>query len=237
MPRFRAATTVERYGPTETGRRPVGLRPTTPCRASTPRRGFSRLLPLRQHAQRSLQRAALTAPQGDVLFGSGRPLHRFDPEAVAPRRSTTNCVSRGSTAQQTRLESRDAARSLVTDHRSAPQFRISHGVRLAHFCHQHIVGYGCKLEVTTTTGTSQTTNRATYSNVPIGSYTLHVRAFVGNADAAGEGITIGVSAPPGSHGGLKPLHTAGAGRHRRGLPHCQLGHPSRREASVEQNMT
>ena len=74
------------------------------------------------------------------------------------------------------------------------------------FAIQHIVGYMYKLEgYDQDWNISGTTNRATYSNVPIGNYTLHVKAFVGNADAADEGITIGVEVLPplGSRGGLR----------------------------------
>ena len=70
------------------------------------------------------------------------------------------------------------------------------------FAIQHVVGYMYKLEgYDQDWNISGTTNRAAYSNVPIGDYKFHVKAFVGNADAADEGITIGVEVlpPPLAH--------------------------------------
>ena len=146
---------------------------------------------------------ALTAPQGDVLFGSGRHLYRFDPEAVRAAKIDYELRFTG-------LDVRN--KPVVAGRRSPLSESVTEADRIVlpynfsnfrmefaslNFAIQHIVGYMYKLEgYDHDWNISGTTNRATYSNVPIGSYTLHVRAFVGNADAAGEGITIGVEVPP-----------------------------------------
>ena len=52
---------------------------------------------------------------------------------------------------------------------------------------QHMAGYMYKLEgYDKDWNISGSTNRATYSNLPIGDYRFRVRAFVGNADSADE---------------------------------------------------
>lgn len=178
---------------------------------------------------------ALTAPQGDVLFGSGRHLYRFDPDEVRAAkidyelRFTGLDVRNKPVAAGRRsplAESVTEADRIVLPYNFS-NFRMEFAS--LNFAIQHIVGYMYKLEgYDQDWNISGNTNRATYSNVPIGRYTLHVKAFVGNADAAGEGITIGVEVlpPPLAHlVGQDALRAAGAGRRRRGLPHRRFGHP------------
>ena len=152
---------------------------------------------------------ALTAPQGDVLFGSGRHLYRFDPDEVRAAkidyelRFTGLDVRNKPVAAGRRsplAESVTEADRIVLPYNFS-NFRMEFAS--LNFAIQHIVGYMYKLEgYDQDWNISGNTNRATYSNVPIGRYTLHVKAFVGNADAAGEGITIGVEVLPlGSPGG------------------------------------
>ena len=146
---------------------------------------------------------ALTAPQGDVLFGSGRHLYRFDPDEVRAAkidyelRFTGLDVRNKPVAAGRRsplAESVTEADRIVLPYNFS-NFRMEFAS--LNFAIQHIVGYMYKLEgYDQDWNISGNTNRATYSNVPIGRYTLHVKAFVGNADAAGEGITIGVEVLP-----------------------------------------
>lgn len=190
---------------------------------------------------------ALTAPQGDVLFGSGRHLYRFDPDEVRAAkidyelRFTGLDVRNKPVAAGRRsplAESVTEADRIVLPYNFS-NFRMEFAS--LNFAIQHIVGYMYKLEgYDQDWNISGNTNRATYSNVPIGRYTLHVKAFVGNADAAGEGITIGVEVlpPPWLTWWAKTLYVllalaVAAVAFRIAGSVIRI----RREASVEQNMT
>ncbi|MDE6046036.1 MAG: response regulator, partial [Alistipes sp.] len=65
------------------------------------------------------------------------------------------------------------------------------------FAVQHAVRYMYKLEgYDRDWNVSGAVNRASYSNVPAGRYTLHVRAFAGHAETADSGIRLGVDILP-----------------------------------------
>ena len=72
------------------------------------------------------------------------------------------------------------------------------------FAIRHVVGYMYKLEgYDQDWNISGPANQAAYSNLPIGSYNLRVKAFVGTVEAADEGISMPVEVlpPPGLPGG------------------------------------
>ena len=190
---------------------------------------------------------ALTSPRGDVLFGSGRQLYRFDPDEVRAAKIDYDLRFTG-------LDVRNVP--VVAGRRSPLSESVTEADRIVlpynfsnfrmefaslNFAIQHVVGYMYKLEgYDQDWNISGTTNRAAYSNVPIGDYKFHVKAFVGNADAADEGITIGVEVlpPPWLTWWAKTLYVllalaVAAVAWRIASSVIRI----RREASVEQNMT
>ncbi|WP_295935359.1 two-component regulator propeller domain-containing protein [uncultured Alistipes sp.] len=146
---------------------------------------------------------ALTSARGDVLFGSGRRLYSFDPEKIRAARIDYKLRFTGLDVRNHPVvagprsplaEAVTEAEEIVLPYNFS-NFRMEFAS--LNFAIQHLVGYMYKLEgYDQDWNISGTTNRAAYSNVPIGNYTLHVKAFAGNTDAADEGITIGVKVLP-----------------------------------------
>ena len=190
----------------------------------------------------------LTLPHGDVLFGSGRKLYRFDPEEIRAAKIDYDLRFTGldvrnrpvvvGTRRSPLAESVTEADRIVLPH-DFSNFRMEFAS--LNYAIQHVVGYMYKLEgYDKDWNISGTTNRASYSNLPIGDYRFHVRAFVGNADSADEGISIGVEVlpPPWLTWWAKTLYVLLA------LTVVVVGSRIawtvmriRREASVEQNLT
>lgn len=190
---------------------------------------------------------SLTSPRGEVLFGSGRRLYRFDPDEVRAAKIDYDLRFTGLDVRNTPVtagrrsplaESVTEADRIVLPY-DFSNFRMEFAS--LNFAIQHVVGYMYKLEgYDKDWNISGTTNSAAYSNVPIGDYRFHVRAFVGNADAADAGIEIGVEVlpPPWLTWWAKTLYVllalaviAVALRIAGSVMRI------RREASVEQNMT
>lgn len=146
---------------------------------------------------------ALTASNGDVLFGGGRHLYRFAPDRIRSSaidynlrftaldvRNKPVAVGAGTPLEKAVSE----VRKIVLPHDYA-NFRI--GFAALNHTVQHAVRYMYKLEgYDSDWNISGAVNRASYSNVPAGDYTLHVKAFVGHPDAAGDGIRLGVRILP-----------------------------------------
>lgn len=214
-----------------------------------PRRELFSNYPLYDNMRNAIfsEATALTSVRGDVLFGSGRQLYRFDPEKMRASKIDYNLRFTG-------LDVRNKA--VVPGRRSPLGESISEAstVRLPYnfsnfrmdfaalnYAVQHVVGYMYKLEgYDRDWNVVGPTNRASYSNLPIGHYRFHVRAFAGNADAADEGITIGVEVlpPPWLTWWAKTLYVllalgVAAAVYRTVSSVVRI----RREASVEQNMT
>ncbi len=146
---------------------------------------------------------ALTLPDGSVLFGGGRRIYRFEPDRI--RSAPADCNLRF-TSLDVRNKPVTAgprspldvaapeAREIVLPHDYA-NFRV--GFAALNHAVQHAVRYMYKLEgYDSDWNLSGAVNRASYSNVPAGRYTLHVKAFVGHADTAGEGIRLGIEILP-----------------------------------------
>lgn len=146
---------------------------------------------------------ALTSPLGEVLFAGGRQLYRFSPgemlsEKIDYRLRFTGFDVRNKPARvghDAPLEvAVPEARRVVLPY-DFSNFRVEFAT--LDFAIQHEVGYMYKLEgYDKDWNISGTINRASYSNVPIGDYHFHVKAFVGNADTADEGISIEVEVLP-----------------------------------------
>lgn len=145
----------------------------------------------------------LTSPLGYVLFGGGRRIFRFDPEKVRASRIDYDLRFTGFSVRNRPVEAgpgsplsesvTEAGRIVLPYNFS--NFRIDFAS--LNFAIQHMVGYMYKLEgYDQDWNVSGTANRASYSNLPIGEYTFHVKAFAGNTTAADEGITIRVSVLP-----------------------------------------
>ena len=146
---------------------------------------------------------ALTTPDGYVLFGSGRHLFRFDPEKERATKVDYNLrfteldmhnepvqVGDSSPLQMAISESEQ----ILLPHNFS-NFRVEFSS--LNFALQHMVGYRYRLEgYDEEWNLSGSANSATYSNLPIGDYRLHVKAFTGNSSATDEGISIGVKVLP-----------------------------------------
>ena len=146
---------------------------------------------------------ALTAADGDVLFGGGRHLYRFASDRLRlskvdyDLRFTALDVRNKPVAPGPRSPLTVAlpeARRIVLPHDYA-NFRVEFAA--LNPAVQHAVRYMYKLEgYDTDWNVSGAVNRASYSNVPAGRYVLHAKAFVGHADTADDGIRIGVEILP-----------------------------------------
>jgi len=146
---------------------------------------------------------AATAPDGDVLFGGGRHVYRFDP--LHTRLSEVDCNLRftGVTVRNRPVVAgKDSplavaaseARRIVLPH-DYTNFRVEFAA-LNHAV-QHVVGYMYRLEgYDHDWNLSGAINRASYSNVPPGDYTLHVKALVGRSDTSGDGIRMQITVLP-----------------------------------------
>ena len=190
---------------------------------------------------------ALTAPSGDVLFGGGRQLYRFDPEQILAERLDYRLRFTGFDVRNKPAQvghNAPLAVSVSEADRVVLPYDFSHfRVEFAtlDFSIQHEVGYMYRLEGYDREGNiSGTINRASYSNLPIGSYRFHVKAFVGNPDTADEGIVLGVEVlpPPWLTWWAKTLYgllalAVLAVAYRIASSVLRI----RREASVEQNLT
>lgn len=191
---------------------------------------------------------ALTSPQGDVFFGSGRRLYRFDPEEMRAAKIDYDLRFTGLDVRNKPVvagERRSPLTESVTEARRIvlPYDFSNLRVEFAslNYAIQHVVRYMYKLEGYDKDWiVAGSTNRAAYSNLPIGSYRFHVRAFAGNADAADEGIAIEIDVlpPPWLTWWAKTLYVLAAltvivvaGRIAWTVMRI------RREASVEQNLT
>ncbi|WP_418991139.1 two-component regulator propeller domain-containing protein [Alistipes sp.] len=190
---------------------------------------------------------ALTAAGGDVLFGGGRQIYRFDPEKARSSKIDYRLRFTGLSVRNVPVAAgpRSPLAQSVTEAREIVLPYNFSNLRMEfaslNFAIQHTVGYMYRLE-----GYDQdwniagSTNRAAYSNVPIGEYELHVKAFVGNPGAADEGISVGVRVlpPPWLTWWAKSLYallalTILAVVYRTVSSVARI----RREASVEQDMT
>lgn len=145
----------------------------------------------------------LTTPSGHVLFGGRRQIFRFDPEQVRSSKIDYDL-------HFTRFYVRN--HPVVAGPGSPLAVSVSEADRVAlpydfsnfrmefaslNYAIQHAVGYMYKLEgYDRDWNISGTTNRASYSNLPIGHYRFHVKAFVGNTAAADDGIAIAVDVLP-----------------------------------------
>lgn len=189
----------------------------------------------------------LTSPDGFVLFGSGRQIYRFDPDRI---RGSKIDYDLRFTALDVRNQPVAAGRRSPLSVAMSEADRIELPYNFSNFrlefaslnyAIQHAVEYMYKLEgYDQDWNISGTTNRAAYSNLPIGSYKFHVKAFVGNTAASDEGITIDVEVlpPPWLTWWAKTLYVLLA----LGIIVAVLRTVNsvmriRREASVEQNMT
>lgn len=163
----------------------------------------------------------LTLPHGDVLFGSGRHLYRFDPEAMRSAKIDYDLRFTGLDVRNKPVVAAELRSPLSESVTEADRIVLPYdfsNFRLEfaslNYALQHMVGYMYKLEgYDKDWNISGSTNRATYSNLPIGDYRFRVRAFVGNADSVDEGISIGVEVlpPPLAHVvGQDALRAAGA---------------------------
>lgn len=190
---------------------------------------------------------ALTDTDGDVIFGSGRQLYRFDPEEMRATKID----------YKLRFTGLDVRNKLVEPGAKAPIAEtVSEAKRIVlpyDFLHlridfaalnyavQHLVGYMYKLDgYDTDWNVAGATNQASYSNLPIGSYRFLVRAFSDNVETAGgeASIAIEVLPPPWLTWWAKSLYLlavliVAAVVFRTVSSVLRI----RREASVEQNMT
>lgn len=146
---------------------------------------------------------AATASDGDVLFGGGRHIYRFDP--LRTRLSEADCnlrftgvsvrnrpVVAGACAPLAVAASE--ARRIVLPY-DYTNFRVEFAA-LNHAV-QHAVSYMYRLEgYDLDWNAAGSVNRAFYSNVPPGRYTLHVKAVTGSADTAGDGIRMEIEILP-----------------------------------------
>lgn len=190
---------------------------------------------------------ALTTPAGDVLFGSGRHIYRFNPEKMRATKTDYNLRFTGLDVRNKPVVA--GRRSPLSEAMSeAREIRLPHdfsNLRIEfaslNFALQHAVGYMYKLEgYDRDWSIAGQTNRAAYSNLPIGNYRFLVKAFAGNADTADEGISIDVKVLP-------PLWLTWWAKAIYGLLVLGAGIAAyrvtssvlriRREASVEQDMT
>lgn len=145
----------------------------------------------------------LTTPRGDVLFGSGRQIYRFDPDRVRASKIDYDLRFTGLDVRNEPVAAGPGsplAVSVTEADRIVLPYNFSN-IRLEfaslNFGIQHVVEYMYKLEgYDQDWNISGTTNRAAYSNLPIGSYRFHVKAFAGNTAAADEGIVLGVEVLP-----------------------------------------
>ena len=190
---------------------------------------------------------AQTDAHGDVLFGSGRRLYRFDPEEARAakidyRLRFTGLDVRNKPvvpgAREPLAEAISEAEEIVLPH-DFLHLRIDFAA--LNYAVQHVVGYMYKLDgYDTEWNVAGTTNQASYSNLPIGRYRFLVRAFSDNIDTAGgeASIAIEVLPPPWLTWWAKSLYlivflTIVIVVYRAVSSVVRI----RREASVEQNMT
>ena len=146
---------------------------------------------------------AVTTASGDVLFGGGRHLYRFDAENL--RRTKTDYRLRFTglvvgnvpvTAGENMpiSEAMTEADKIVLPY-DYGNFRIQFAS--LNFGIQHAVRYMYRLEGYDHTWTlSGSINRADYSNIPEGRYRFVVKAFVDNPSEADEGIAVDVRILP-----------------------------------------
>lgn len=170
-----------------------------------PRRELFSNYPLFENMRNAIfsEATALTSARGDVLFGSGRQLYRFDPEKMRAAKIDYNLRFTGLDVRnkpvvpgrRSPLGEAISEAATVTLPYNFSNFRMDFAA--LNYAVQHVVGYMYKLEgYDHDWNVAGSINRASYSNLPIGEYRFHVRAFVGNADAADEGISIGVEVLP-----------------------------------------
>ena len=146
---------------------------------------------------------AQTAADGSVLFGGGRRIYRFVPDRIrsAPvdynlRFTSLDVRNRmAAVGEKTPLKTAVSEAQRIVLPYDYTNFRV--GFASLNHAVQHAVRYMYKLEgYDSDWNLSGAVNRASYSNVPAGDYTLHVKAFVGHAGTAGEGIRMGVKILP-----------------------------------------
>lgn len=145
----------------------------------------------------------LTTPSGDVLFGARRQIFRFDPEKIRASKIDYDLHFTGLDVRNQPVAAGPGAPLAVSvpeaDRIVLPWNFSNFRMEFAslNYAIQHAVGYMYKLEgYDRDWNISGTTNRASYSNLPIGSYRFHVKAFVGNTAAADDGISIAVDVLP-----------------------------------------
>ncbi len=146
---------------------------------------------------------AATASNGDLLFGGGRNLYRFEPGKMQLPKIDYKL-------RFTEFDVRN--RPVVAGPRSPLAKPVTEADRVVlpynfsnfrmefaslNFAIRHVVGYMYKLEgYDQDWNISGPANQAAYSNLPIGSYNLRVKAFVGTVEAADEGISMPVEVLP-----------------------------------------
>ncbi|MDE6445947.1 MAG: response regulator [Alistipes sp.] len=146
---------------------------------------------------------ASTAPDGDVLFGGGRRIYRFDSHRTQLSEADCNLRFTGVTVRNRPVAVGPAspldvaaseARGIVLPY-DYTNFRVEFSA-LNHAL-QHVVGYMYRLEgYDLDWNLSGAVNRASYSNVPPGDYTLHVKALVGNSETGDNGIRLRITVLP-----------------------------------------
>lgn len=146
---------------------------------------------------------AAVAADGDVVFGGGRNLYRFDPAKMRETKIDYRLRFTGFDVRNKPVVSGPGsplAVSVTESDRIVLPYDFSHfRLSFASLNHaiQHAVGYMYKLEgYDSDWMLSGNANRAAYSNLPVGDYRLLVKAFVGNVDAADEGIAIDIAVRP-----------------------------------------
>ena len=146
---------------------------------------------------------AAVAADGNVVFGGGRKLYRFDPAKMRDTKIDYRLRFTGFDVRNKPVVSGEGAPLAVSVTESGridlphdfSNFQISFAS--LNQAIQHAVGYMYKLEGYDSDWIlAGNVNRASYSNLPVGDYRLLVKAFVGNVDAADEGIAIDVAVHP-----------------------------------------
>ena len=142
---------------------------------------------------------ALTAESGEVLFGGGRHLYRFDPEDI--RRTKIDYKLRFtdlSVGNEPVVAGTDGPISQAIGETGRILLKHDYGNFVIQFSSlnfgiQHAVRYMYLLEgYDKEWNYSGTVNRASYSNVPAGRYRFIVKAFVDNPSEADEGIAVDI---------------------------------------------
>lgn len=152
------------------------------------------------HPANFSEATCVTAASGHVLFGADGNIYEFDPDRMrAAKIDYRLCFTGLDVGNRPVAPGPDSPLSVAiteADRIVLPHDYTSFRISFAslNFTIRNGVGYMYKLE-----GHDRDwiiaggVNSATYSNVPVGRYRLHVKAFTGNIDAADEGVSIPVT--------------------------------------------